>query len=167
MMIKVYCGDAKIWMKTAKRLYECNRENFRKMAGYPHSNELNVAAVCAGYAFELVYKAIVATVSQPREVHSPSTSHQELCPADRADLKRIIASHGWKVSEFLRFLDDDLCNPSRKYWMVKDGSTSPVRFSVGGKLDYEKLSDLHEEMVKFALERIKRTSVHEAFPGIY
>ena len=62
-MLKLDWGDAQVWMDTAKVLYMRNagspEDALRKRAGYPHGNELNVAAVCAGYAFELIYKVLV------------------------------------------------------------------------------------------------------------
>ena len=60
-MLKLDWGDAQIWMDTAEMLYLRNVENLRgslPRAGYPGTNELNVANVCARYAFELIFKVL-------------------------------------------------------------------------------------------------------------
>ena len=122
-MLKLDWGDAKVWMDTAGTLYSravSNPEKFpHKRMGYPGGNQLNVAAVCAGYAFELIFKVLVrAGGAQPKGVHPPSVAYKCLDVEGRAEVDRIIADHGWKSSdEFLECLDADLCHKDRKYWM--------------------------------------------------
>ena len=68
-MLKLDWGDAQVWMDIATTLYMRNAPNPpnppnpevlpRRTTAYPQVNELNVAAVCAGYAFELIYKVLV------------------------------------------------------------------------------------------------------------
>ena len=132
-------------MDTAEMLYTRNasdpEEVQRRRPGYPWGNELNVAAVCAGYAFELIFKVMVRVRGgQPEPKHEPSEAYRklaELAPGDCTEVKRIITSHGWKdASEFLTYLDEHLCDKDRKYWIKppKGGrlalhpSVRPVRF---------------------------------------
>ena len=75
-MLKLEWGDAKVWMDTAAALYRqviSNPNGFpHKRSGYPDVNQLNVAAVCAGYAFELIFKVLVrACGKQPPGEHKP------------------------------------------------------------------------------------------------
>ena len=113
-------------MDTAEMLHTRNasdpEEVQRRRPGYPWGNELNVAAVCAGYAFELIFKVMVRVRGgQPEPKHEPSEAYRklaELAPGDCTEVKRIITSHGWKdASEFLTYLDEHLCDKDRKYWM--------------------------------------------------
>ena len=83
-------------------------------------NELNVAAVCTGYAFELVLKVLVeAGGGEPKPIHDASIAYQQLIPKDKENVDRIIAKHGWNdPDEFLAYLDEHLCHRDRKYWMT-------------------------------------------------
>ena len=61
-------------MDIATTLYMRNAPNPemlpRRTTAYPRANELNVAAVCAGYAFEFIFKVLVkAGGGQPKGVH--------------------------------------------------------------------------------------------------
>ena len=70
-MNKFAWGDAQVWMDMSVRLYNNARD--KKGARYPKENELNVAYVCAGYAFELVFKILVdlsGTIPAPKGAHS-------------------------------------------------------------------------------------------------
>ena len=113
-------------MDTAEMLYTRNasdpEEVQRRRPGYPWGNELNVAAVCAGYAFELIFKVMVRVRGgQPEPKHEPSEAYRklaELAPVGCTEVKLIITSHGWKdASEFLTYLDEHLCDKDRKYWI--------------------------------------------------
>ena len=146
-----------------------NVERFRGRAGYPHINELNVAAVCAGYAFEFIYKVLVmVSEEQPKPTRRPSDSHAKLAEQDRIDVERIIINHGWMdIREFLSYLDVYLCDKDRKYWMQpRPPTVGPARgrFSIGGLSGYDKLGKLHTELSNFAMKRINE-SRHEEWPG--
>ena len=54
--ISLWLGDSQVWMKTA---LEKDKSSGRGQSGVEvDSNELNVAHVCVGLAFELVLKAL-------------------------------------------------------------------------------------------------------------
>ena len=56
-MNKLAWGDAQVWMDASVRIY--NNAGDERGARYPKENEFNVAYVCAGYAFELIFKILV------------------------------------------------------------------------------------------------------------
>ena len=55
-------------------------------------NELNVAAVCAGYAFELLFKVLVKAGRDelPKAEHEPSVAYEHLTREDKVEIDRII-----------------------------------------------------------------------------
>ena len=172
-MLKLDWGDAQIWMETAEMLYQRNVENpgkFSLRAGYPRMNELNVATVCAGYAFELIFKVLARVGhNQPEPVHEPSAAYERLTQEDRDAVDRIIASQGWNDPvEFLAYLDEYLCHRDRKYWMrPKSGGNVQGMFHFGGRKGMDALKRLHKELSDFAIKRIEENpQVHEDWPGI-
>ena len=174
-MLKLDWGDAQVWMDTAEMLYLRNVENPRgsiQRAGYPGTNELNVAAVCAGYAYELIFKVLVrAGDDEPEAVHKPSAAYKLLIKEDRTAVDRIILKHKWNdSSEFLAYLDEYLCHGDRKYWMrPKQGGDIDdieVVFSFGGRKGMDALKKLHKELSDFAIKRIEENpEVYEDWPG--
>ena len=172
-MLKVDWGDAQVWMDTAEMLYLRNVENPRgslPRAGYPHTNELNVATVCAGYAFELIFKVLVrAGGKQPKPVHEPSAAYERLEQENKDAVDRIFANHGWKnPDELLDYLDEELCDRDRKYWgRSPKGGNPQVVFSFGGRKGMDALKKLHKELSDFAMKRIEENpEVHEDWPGV-
>lgn len=172
-MLKLAWGDAQVWMDTAEVLYlqavENLRESPRRPIGYPAVNQWNIAAVCAGYAFELMFKVLAkAGGGDPKAEHEPSEAYKHLAPDDKVEIDRIIVDHGWnKVTELLTFLDKDLCDKDRKYWMVppKGGPAKGV-FHSGGRRGMDALKRLHRELSEFAIRRIDdRQEVYEDWPG--
>ena len=160
-MLKLDWGDAQIWMDTAEMLYLRNFESSQGIlprAGYPSTNELNVAAVCAGYAFELIFKVLArAGHNQPDPVHEPSVAYKRLVPEDKVVVDKIIVNHGWNDSdEFLAHLDKSLCHRDRKYWMrPKRGGNVQGMFHFGGRKSMDALKRLHKELSDFAIKRIE------------
>lgn len=172
-MLKLDWGDAQIWMDTAEILYLRNVGDSKelsdiRMSGYPHGNELNVAAVCAGYAFELIFKVLVkAGGNQPKARHEPSVAYKHLTEKDRIEVDRIIVSHGWNDSrELLSYLDEKLCHRDRKYWMrTPSGGDARVVFSFGGRKGMDALKRLHQELSELAIRRISDQQVYEIWSG--
>lgn len=125
-MLRLEWGDAQIWMSVAEEFCFRNAKNprnfLRDRAGSPKTNEMNVAAVCAGYAFELLFKVLVkAAGGKPRLKHPPRDAYNKLNELGdgevRAEVGRIIADHGRNEPiELLEYIDD-LCHRDRKYWM--------------------------------------------------
>ena len=163
-MLKLDWGDAQVWMDVATTLYMRNMPNPevlpRGTTAYPRVNELNVAAVCAGYAFELIYKVLVRVGGRQHEgLHEPSRAHEKLAPRERTEVERIVTSHGWKdASELLAHLDEHLCDKDRKYWMrpppPKVGTAQGVFHFGGGRKGIDALKRLHKDLSALALKGI-------------
>lgn len=171
-MLKLDWGDAQVWMDTAEMLYLRSIGNPQKplrRGGYPHTNKLNVATVCAGYAFELIFKVLArAGGNQPEPVHNPSAAYEHLTKEDKDAVDRIILEHRWNDSgEFLTYLDEVLCDRDRKYWgrPPKGGNPQAV-FSFGGRKGIDVLRKLHKELSELAIKRIEdNPEVYEDWPG--
>ena len=166
-MLKLDWGDAKVWMDLAEQLYLRNVERHDRM-GFPAGNELNVAVVCAGYAFELIFKIFVkASGGHPIATHKPSAAYADLKQKDSDEVDRILASHGWNdPSEFLTYLDEKICHGDRKYWMrPAKGGPAQGEFSFGGRKGMDVLKKLHEELSELAIKRINDRGVDEIWPG--
>ncbi len=160
-MLKLDWGDAQIWMDTAEMLYLQNAKNpgeFFPRADYPRMNELNVANVCAGYAFELIFKVLArAGGKQPEPVHKPSVAYGCLEQEGKDLVNRIVVDHGWNnPDELLEFLDEELCHRDRKYWMrPPKGGKARGTFHSGGRKGLDALKRLHKELSKLAIKRIE------------
>ena len=178
-MLKLDWGDAQVWMDIATTLYMRNAPNPemlpRRTTAYPRANELNVAAVCTGYAFEFIFKVLVkAGGGQPEGVHKPSEAYRklvELAPGECDEIGRIATDHGWSdANELLAYLDEHLCDPNRKYWMQprppKDGPARGV-FHFGGRRGIDALERLHKALSALALKRINERpdGSEEVWPG--
>ncbi|MCY4420207.1 MAG: hypothetical protein OXC42_03000 [Gammaproteobacteria bacterium] len=172
-MLKLDWGDAQIWMEIAEMLYLHNVKNSKefphKLTGYPRGNELNVSAVCAGYAFELIFKVLAKVGNnQPKSKHDSSAAYKHLAPEDKVRVDRIIVNHGWSNStEFLEYLDKNFCHGDRKYWMrPPSGGKAKVVFNFGGRKGMDALKKLHKELSELAIKRINENQeVFEYWPG--
>ena len=171
-MLKLDWGDAQVWMDLAATLYFRNVPNARELLprpiGYPRGNELNVAAVAAGYAFEIIFKVLVSVGgNQPEPKHDPSAAYKRLHPTDRGEVDRIITRHGWhSTKDLLAFLDADLCHRDRKYWMrPPTGGPAHGAFNLEGPKSIGALKKLHRDISELALDRINERDVDERWPG--
>lgn len=161
-MLKVDWGDAQVWMSTAAELYcsERARNNARNRLApdrYPKENELNVAYVCAGYAFELIFKILVKlSGNRPKPKHEPGIAYGNISPKYCIEVEKIALEHGWvDINSFLEFLDDVLCHRDRKYWgQPPGGGPAHAKFHFGGMKGIDELSRLHEKLSNFALDAI-------------
>ena len=164
-MNKLSWGDAQVWMEMSVRLYNNARDT--KGARYPKENELNVAYVCAGYAFELIFKILVhlsGTIPAPK--HEPSAAFGKMAVRYRTEVKRIVTNHGWKdIRSFLDHLDNNLCHKDRKYWMRSSrGGPASGSFQLSGIREINALRQLHATLSNFVLESIEKDSdVHEVW----
>ncbi len=160
-------------MEMAEMLYLRNvgnpQEYPRRPTGYPRMNELNVAAVCAGYAFELLFKVLVKAGRDelPKALHEPSVAYEHLTREDKVEIDRIIVDHGWnEPAELLGFLDKDLCDKDRKYWMrPPNGGDAKGVFHFCGRRGMDALKRLHRELSEVAIKRIDDRQVYEDWPG--
>ena len=164
-MNKLAWGDAQVWMDESVRLY--NNAGDEKDARYPKENELNVAYVCAGYAFELVFKILVdLSGTIPTAKHEPSVAFGKMAAKYRTEVKRIVTKHGWRdIGSFLDHVDNNLCHKDRKYWMrPPQGGPAKASFQLGGIRGINALSQLHGALSNFVLEAIESDSdVHEVW----
>ena len=169
-MLKLEWGDARVWMDTAATLYThvvSNPNGFpHRRIGYPDGNRLNVAAVCAGYAFELIFKVLArACGGQPEGVHSPSKAYECLDQERMNEVKQIVTDHGWaSPDEFFGFLDEELCDANRKYWMrPKPPRRGPAhgKFHIGGRKGIDALEKLHDKLSALAMKTIEEN--HDVF----
>ena len=177
-MLKRELGDALVWMQIAEDLYLRNAKDPEEFlytrSGFPKTNQMNVATVCAGYAFELIFKILVRVAGgEPVPKHSPSFAYNKLNELDdgevRAEVDRIIAGHGWHEPDCLLTYLDDLSSVDRKYWMrPRDGGQrKPTTFSLGGRNGFDALKRMHKDLSCFAMRKIESNSdVYEDWPGM-
>ena len=151
-------------MRIAKDLHDRNMAAFpMKLNESPYANEMNVANVCVGYAFELAYKALVeAGERKPREwTHSLRHAHNHLSSEIRIKTEQVIVTNGWKtVDAFLNHFDDNICHTRCRYWMrpkspplAGDTARHQVWFGYPAGIDslaklHEGLLDLYDELGK-------------------
>ena len=164
-MLKLDWGDSQVWMTIAVELHNNKPTTMGPHRApspyrYPKENELNVACVCAGYAFELIFKVLVCLSGQrPQPKHEPSVAYSDISQIYRVEIVRIGRGHGWNdINALLKFLDDSLCQVDRKYWgRSPERGEARVTFHIGGPR-----SQLHEELSDFALDAINKDhNVHE------
>ena len=173
-MLKLDLGDAAIWMRTAEDLYLQSAQRAQAEAGFPQTNQLNVACVCAGYAFELLFKVLVrAGGGKPAAKHAPSEAYEMMKELPdkgvESSVDQILGQHGWEDPEvFLGFLDD-LCKVERKYWGLPPsghGSRSST-FHIGGSKAFDALRRSHQALSGLALRKIESNcGFEEIWPGL-
>ena len=165
-MLKVEWAESQAWMNTAAELYKPAREildgdRADPLRRYPVENDLNVAHVCAVYAFEILFKVLVQLSSkEPKAKHEPGVAWNAISEKYRLEIKRIALDHGWpRVGDFLYFLDNELCHRDRKYWMKEpDGGQKRMNVRLSGPGRIDALSVLHEKVSDFTLDLIESDS---------
>ncbi len=157
-MLKLDWGDSQAWMTVAAELHNNTHSRLGQLPRrYPKENEFNVACVCAGYAFELIFKVLVKLGGKtPKPEHEPSKAYKDIPSNYCVEVKRIVLAHGWRdVDSFLKFLDTDLCNTDKKYWgQPPSGGTAKATFYLAGKRSINALYKLHVELSDFVLDAI-------------
>ncbi len=146
-------------MTIATELYARNLVFPIKLDESPCANELNIANVCVGYAFELAYKALVeVSEQQPDPTHLLSDAHAKLDDQLRIEVERAIVSHGWKnVDSFLSHFDEEIRHADRKYWMrPKPPATGNAQshFWFGYPTGIDFLAKLHKDLLDLVESRI-------------
>lgn len=169
-MLKLDWGESQVWMVIAAETHNKEHREQDSLGNsvrhrYPKENELNVAYVCAGFAFEIIFKVLVKLSGKaPKPKHEPSIAWKDICEKYCTDVERLIVSHGWTdITVFLQFLDQHLCNKDRKYWMRSpSGGPAAGTFSIGGPRGINALWQLHEELSNYVLAKINADhNVHE------
>ena len=131
-VISGWLGDSQAWANTAVMLDERGRAKPGESVMNANHNQLNVAHVSMGLAFELVLKALA--VSEGRKFtgsHEALINYGALSPLTQDKVAEAIKSHsGMSVEHYLEYLDERMCHPDRKYWMVKkSGAAGGTGFS--------------------------------------
>ena len=161
-MLKLDWGDSQVWMTIAVELHNnepttLGSHRTPSPYRYPKENELNVACVCAGYAFELLFKSLVRLSGKlPKPKHEPSIAYSDISEKYRVQIIRVARRHGWNdINDLLTFLDESLCHVDRKYWgRSSKGGEARVTFHIGGPRSLSALCQLHEELSDVALDAI-------------
>ena len=132
--ISQWLGDSQVWANTAVMLNEHGRSKPGEGKVNADLNQLNVAHVSMGLAFELVLKALA--VSEGRRLsgkHEALANYLALSPSSQDRVAQAIKDHTGLEAEgsmgYLEYLDERMCHPDRKYSMVdKRGSGHRIGF---------------------------------------
>ena len=169
-MLKLDWGDSQAWMTVAVELHNNQHSRLGQLPRRcPKENELNVACVCAGYAFEFIFKVLVKLVGKdPIPTHKPSEAYKNIPQKYCVEVKRIVLDHDWEdVDSFLELLDADLCHKDKKYWgRPPSGGIAQATFYLAGKRSINALYKLHVELSDFVLDAINNNDlgVEEVWP---
>ena len=89
-MLKLDWGDSQAWMTVAVELHNNQHSRLGQLPRrYPKENELNVACVCAGYAFEFILKVLVKLGGKdPILTHKPSEAYKNIPQKYCVEVKR-------------------------------------------------------------------------------
>lgn len=143
--ISTWLGDSQVWMQIAVERARSAEHGFR---GANH-NELNVAHVCTGLAFELAMKALAK--SEGRNVvvtHEATTIYRSLSQDSQSRIERGAATD---IDGLLEYLDRRMCHPDRKYWMMdRRGHHRATGFSRSPGIPT--LATLHAKIIDIAGE---------------
>ena len=152
--IATWLGDSQVWMATTVRLD--GRSGRVRSDGTVDHSMLNVGHVCTGLAFELALK--VLAVSDGRSIvpaHEVDKNYRNLGKTTQERLRKFVADNEKTpstIEELLKYLDESMCNPDRKYWMVgKTGAMSATGFAQNlPGLVIPDLAILHAEIINMA-----------------
>ena len=145
-----WLGDSQVWMQTAIDKDKASQRANNHLDTDVH--ELNVAHVCAGLAFELVLKALAK--SEGRQIvtkHEATKCYRALSKQSQEHIATIIQNRtALTFQQFLRYLDDRMCHPDRRYWMVgRKGEARAVGFAVNLKgLVVPDLANVHADIAE-------------------
>ena len=156
-------GGAQAWMDVAVRL---DVESGRSRANdHINHHKLNVAHVCTGLAFELAYKSLlVAEFKLPEKTHSIEKLHKMLKEKTKRIVGEWIKKAGWKESvDLLKYLDERMANPDRKYWMDNPWKTAKTGVSQGtsfviaiGIMTIPELAPISYKLVNLGAENLTK-----------
>ena len=143
-----------MWMKTAVEKDQGSGRGQQDVE--TDTNELNVAHVCTGLAFELALKALAISEGRPiTKKHEAEKNFRNLGKKSQTRIKQFVETNTPQTIErLLEYLDERMCHPDRKYWMVgRRGEHRAVGFvhSVPG-LVIPDLATVHAEIVQMAGE---------------
>ena len=147
--ISVWLADSQIWASTAVMLEERGRPKRGESIVNADHNQLNVAHVSMGLAFELALKALA--VSEGRGFcgkHEALINYGALSRSSQEKIAQAITTHsGMLVQDYLEYLDERMCHPDRKYWMVsKSGAAGGTGFAYIPALGIPVAAKIHREI---------------------
>ncbi len=107
-----------MWMKTALEKDQRSGRGWQDVE--TDMNELNVAHVCTGLAFELALKALAKSEERPiTKKHEAEKNYRNLGTKSQARIKKFVEENTPNtIDNLLKYLDEEMCHPDRKYWMV-------------------------------------------------
>ena len=149
-----WLGDSHVWMMTALHLDRRSGRGQRRVE--TDSHYLNVAHVCTGLAIELALKALATSEGRPIATkHEATKNYHNLGKRSRAQLKRFVEEQEnapSTIDSLLEYLDETMCHPDRKYWMVgKRGEQRGTSFAENMPgLVIPDLAMVHAEIVNMA-----------------
>ena len=127
--ITQWLGDSQVWIETA---VERDKASGRGQSGVETDmHELNVAHVCAGLAFELVLKALAKSERRTSTTkHEALKNYRALSKKSQDKIAQIVKMYtSNSIQGFLEYMDERMCHPDRKYWMVgRKGEARGVGF---------------------------------------
>ena len=143
--ISTWLGDSQVWMQIATERARSAGRGFR---GANH-NELNVAHVCTGLAFELAMKTLA--IAEGRSVvptHEATKIYRSLSQDSRTRIERAAETD---IDGLLQYLDREMCHPDRKYWMMdRRGRHQGTGFFLSPEIPT--LAALHAKIIDIAGE---------------
>jgi len=151
--ISGWLGDSRVWMETAVRL---DRVSGRGRGDGDDVHAANVAHVCTGLAFELVLKALAVTEGlRIKPTHSVSFVYGQMRKETQEEIAALIRERGSDAKEVLEYLDERMCHPDRKYWMVNTKQQGgAVGFIQNSKiLVIPALAELHRGIARIATRK--------------
>lgn len=147
--ISLWLGDSQVWADTAVMLDKRGRTGSGAIAPNANHNELNVAHVCMGLAFELALKALaVSEGRQSSNKHRAGVNYRNLSQPSQDKVAHAINLHtGMTIKGYLEYLDERMCHPDRKYWMVdKSGTAGGTGFASIPALSIPAAARIHSDI---------------------
>ena len=157
--VSCFPWEAQVWMDTAVHLdYESNRH----VKNSPTNEiKLNVAHVCTGLAFELAYKSLIIADFKPIErTHEVEKLHGMLKEETQEIVEGYIKEMGWENStHLLKYLDERMTHPDRKYWMEnpwKKGGTGNSFMIAEGIMSISGLAPILCKLVNLGIQNLEK-----------
>ena len=114
----MWLGSAYTSMEEAVRLDVESGRRLVNSGGHINHFKLHIAHLLAGYAFELVYKALSVIEFVPiQKTHLVKKLHENLNEKIQKIIENWAKEKGWKnAANMLEYIDNRLTAPNRKYW---------------------------------------------------
>ena len=125
--------DSYAWMATA---LQKDRESGRAdHLAEPNHHVLNIATVSAGFAIELVYKALAQAEGGPIvKKHEIAKLHSAIPSMEtKRTIETFLRELGWRsAKDWFEFMDENVSHSTRRYWNYDpDKGHSGINFTTG------------------------------------